>query len=302
VWAFTSRLADEGLTNDLKQQAFPELPVEMIAVGPLSSDEITTMARDRLNRLPSEDLRQLLDGAGGNPFFASQILDGVVCGPGTDDALSIPARFILSVRHRIAEVDAGAVDLVRVAAVFGKPLAVEDAEALLADVSCAAVTRRLETLEQADLLRSDSSGRAAFAHDLVREAVYADLTDRTRRSPHQRCARYLASAGGDSLTAAAHAQAAITPGDEATADLLLRSADEVVGAMPETATDPALTLSTRCGLTSSYGGPQGCAAWNCLAWYSAATRRSRSQGSCSRRPTMPTPSARSRSLRHEHSG
>jgi DNA-binding CsgD family transcriptional regulator len=241
VWIFGGRAASDGLANDIKQQPFPEVPVEVITLGPLDEDDVIAMARDRLSQLPSGNLRLLLKGASGNPFFVSQILDGTVGTPGDDGPIDIPARFILSVRQRIAEVDPAAADLMRVLAVFGRPFAVEDAEALLPDTSPTSVTRWLITLEQAGLLRTGNAGRIAIAHDLVREAVYADLTDRTRRALHRRCARYLTSVGGEPLTIAAHAQAAITSGDDETAELLLRLAGEAVGAMPETAADLVLT-------------------------------------------------------------
>lgn len=241
VWIFVSRAASDGLANDIKQQPFPEVPVEVITLGPLDEEDVIAMARDRLNQPPSAHLRLLLKGASGNPFFVSQILDGMVGTPGDDGPIDIPAQFILSVRQRIAEVDPATADLMRVVAVFGRPLAVEDVEALLPDASRASVTRWLVTLEQAGLLHTGNAGRITIAHDLVREAVYADLTDRTRQMLHQRCARYLASVGGEPLTIAAHAQAAITPGDDETAELLLRLAGEAVGAMPETAADLVLT-------------------------------------------------------------
>jgi len=241
VWIFASRAASDGLANDIKQQPFPEVSVEVITLEPLDEEDVIAIARDRLNQLPSDRLRLLLKGASGNPFFVSQILDGVVGAPGDDGPIDIPAQFILGVRQRIAEVDPAAADLMRVVAVFGRPFAVEDAEALLPDASRASVMRWLVTLEQAGLLHTGNAGRIAIAHDLVREAVYADLTDRTRRMLHQRCARYLASVGGEPLTIAAHAQAAITPGDDETAGLLLRLAGEAVSAMPETAADLVLT-------------------------------------------------------------
>jgi DNA-binding CsgD family transcriptional regulator len=241
VWVFTARHATDGLVHDLRQQPFAKLPVQGIALEPLVADDIMAIARDRLRHPPSESLRRLLGGAGGNPFFVNQILDGVMRTSGDDDQLDIPAEFILSVRRRIAELDPTAGELARVTAVFGKPLTVEDIEALLPDLPHVAVVRSLEDLEHAGLLRTQGPGRITFAHDLVRDAVYADLTDRTRRAFHHRCALYLEEVADDSATAAAHAKAAITPGDESIAELLLRSVERLVGAMPETAADLVLT-------------------------------------------------------------
>src|SRR5205823_14052715 len=75
--------------------------------------------------------------------------------------------------------------------------------------------------------------------DLIRQAVYADLTERTRRALHRRCARHLRDTEGDPLTIAAHARAAISPGDEAGAAMLAEAANRAAG-MPEAASDSIL--------------------------------------------------------------
>src|ERR1700722_11226329 len=89
VWIFVSRAASDGLADDIKQQPFPEVPVEVITLGPLDEEDVIAMARDWLNQLPSGHLELLLKGAAGNPFFVSQVLDGVVGTPGDHGSLDI---------------------------------------------------------------------------------------------------------------------------------------------------------------------------------------------------------------------
>ena len=139
------------------------------------------------------------------------------------------------------------------AAVFGQAFTLEDAAALLPEHPTGQITGSLDEAVRARLLDNDSGiSRLAFRHDLIREAVYADLAERTRQALHRRCARYLRDVNGDPLIIAAHARAGITPGDEATAALLADAADQSAAAMPEAASELILAAfhSVRPGQSS----------------------------------------------------
>jgi len=236
LWLFASRSMHDGLVDDLKDATFVHAPVEAVELGPLAAADIGEMAADRLGRPPSAAVSRMLDGVGGNPFFATQILAGVVrTSPEGDADPDIPAEFVLGVRRRIRELDPVAADLMTVAAVFGQALAPEDAVALLPGHTTVQVNTGIDAVVRSRLLDSDRHGRLVFRHDLIRQAVYADLTERTRCALHQRCARYLSDTDGDPLTVAAHARAGISPGDEAGAAMLADAANRSVGSMPEAA-------------------------------------------------------------------
>jgi len=234
LWLFAGRSAEDGLVDDLKDAPFVDSPVAAIELAPLTAPDIAAMARDRLGRPPSVGVSRMLDGVGGNPFFATQILTGVVRA-GSEG--QIPAEFVLGVRRRIRELDPVAADLMTIAAVFGQALAPEDADALLPEHPADQVAAGVDGVVRASLLDSDRDGRLVFRHDLIRQAVYADLTERTRRTLHQRCARYLNDTHSDPLTVAAHARAAISPGDEASAAILADAANRSAGSMPEAASE-----------------------------------------------------------------
>jgi DNA-binding CsgD family transcriptional regulator len=239
LWLFTTRNSDEGLADDLRQSSFAGSRVEIIDLAPLSAPDIAVMAQDRLGRVPSERLSHMLEGIRGNPFFAAQILDGVIrAGAADDPDPDIPTDFILGVRHRVGELGPAAIELIKMAAVFGQAFTLEDAAALLPEHQTGQITGSLDEAVRARLLDNDSGiSRLAFRHDLIREAVYADLAERTRQGLHRRCARYLRDVNGDPLIIAAHARAGITPGDEATAALLADAADQSAAAMPEAASE-----------------------------------------------------------------
>ena len=228
LWLFTGRSGMDGLVGDLRDAAEAgPIEADLIELGPLAGPDIAAMAADRLGRPPSAAVSRLLAGVGGNPFFATQILAGTV-----KEGQDIPAQFVLGVRRRIRELGPAAADLITLAAVFGQALTPEDADALLPSGA-----DQIDAVVQACLLDVDRDGRLVFRHDLIRQAVYADLTDRTRRALHQRCARYLSESDSDPLAVAAHARAGISPGDEETAALLADAANRAAGSMPEAAAD-----------------------------------------------------------------
>lgn len=234
LWLFTGRSATGGLVDDLKDATFLDSPVEAIELTPLTPPDIAAIATDRLGQPPSAGVRRMLDGVGGNPFFATQILTGVVRAGSEGD---IPAEFVLGVRRRIRELEPVAAELMTVAAVFGQALAPEDVDALLPEHAADQVTAGVEAVVLACLLDTAADGRLVFRHDLIRQAVYADLTERTRRALHRRCARYLSDVEGDPLTIAAHARAGISLGDEANAAILAEAANRSAGSMPEAASE-----------------------------------------------------------------
>ena len=236
LWLFASRSSGGGLVDDLKRPGFGESRIEVAELGPLSAADIAAIAQDRLNRPPSARLSRMLDGVGGNPFFATQILEGVVRA-GTEDDPDIPAEFVLGVRRRLGELGPATADLMTIAAVFGQALAAGDVPALLPQHPAAEVTISIGEAVRSGLLEHDRAGRLTFRHDLIREAIYADLTEHTRQALHQRCARYLRDVAGEPLRIAAHARAGISPGDEATAALLADAASQAAAAMPEAASD-----------------------------------------------------------------
>ncbi|MFC0431014.1 AAA family ATPase [Kutzneria buriramensis] len=237
LWVFTSRNMADGLVEDLKDTIFVDAPVETIELGPLTAPDIAAMAADRLGHPPSAGVGRMLDGVGGNPFFATQILTGMVRAGSEDD---IPAEFVLGVRRRVGELGPVAAELITVAAVFGQAAAPEDLVALLPDRAPAEITAAVDVVTRASLVDGNRDGRLVFRHDLIRQAVYGDLPERTRRALHQRCAQFLVDTDGEPLTVATHARAAISPGDEAGAAMLADAANRVAGSMPETATDLVL--------------------------------------------------------------
>jgi len=237
VWMFTSRNLAEGLVWDLSLPGIADLVVETIHLGPLDPGDVDAIARDRLGAEPSQRARDMLDKVGGIPFLVVQLLDGLVRSRARGDSdEQTPPEFILGVRRTLGNLAAEEVELVRVAAVLGRPFAIEEIAGLMGDHTAGRVADWLGRVIASGLI-ANAGATMTFRHDLVRETIYADLTDQTRRALHRRCAAYLIEARGSALAAAPHALAAAVVGDNEAVAILRRAAEEAVTAMPGTAGD-----------------------------------------------------------------
>ena len=76
-------------------------------------------------------------------------------------------------------------------------------------------------------------------HDLVGDAVYADIAPGDRRALHRACARYLIGEGRPALAAATHYRASAVQNDEEAILALERAASECLVSMPGQAAELA---------------------------------------------------------------
>jgi DNA-binding CsgD family transcriptional regulator/tetratricopeptide (TPR) repeat protein len=235
AWLMASRADDlpvfEGLSGGLSD----ELTVTYLPLGPLTESDVIAIARDHLGAVPGSATRRTLERAGGNPFLAVQVINGLLHSQG-DDSGDVPGELVRAVRRQLRSLPSQTVELVRLAAVYGEPLSLDEAAGLLDGVSARAIGDAAEAAIEAGMLDSEQ-GTLRFRHGLVRESVYADLPQRTRQFIHLTCARHLRDSGYDALAVASHAREAITPGDEAVAMLLANAAGDAVAAMPKTAAE-----------------------------------------------------------------
>lgn len=156
-----------------------------LEIGPLPEGAVATLVRAIGSKA---DAARVFAQCGGNALFALEIARA---GGGTDD---VSATLTGLVRDRIAQLPPEAADVLRWAAVLGATTtAVSIAE--LSTIGMDAVIAALEQLEARSLLARDPDRRSAyaFAHDIVRRVVYADLSEPRRRLMHHRIATMLAS-------------------------------------------------------------------------------------------------------------
>ena len=156
--------------------------------------------------------RWLWDRAGGNPMFTLETLkalfeSGVLSADeagwhsAIDDItrdygeLQVPAAVSQVIERRVARLSDGAVRVLKSASVAGPEL---DAELLasVSGLSQGAVLDALSEAEEGDLVQGDR-----FAHDLVRQSLYAALGQRQRLALHAQVAEHLPAASDASIRA-----------------------------------------------------------------------------------------------------
>lgn len=156
----------------------------------------------RLEPLPPETTQQLVAGlvdetlaarvsaqSEGNPFFALEIARSM-----RSRGDSVPTSLRQIVRDRVERLPADAADVLSWSAILGRTFGVHR----LAELSSLDIDRlvaALAVLERHHLLRTASVPRVGdaygFAHDIVRQVVYSEMSEPRRRLMHARAARAL---------------------------------------------------------------------------------------------------------------
>lgn len=154
---------------------------------------------------------------GGNPLLVAQLASALAAEGVAGTAGEVarveqigPEAVARAVRLRLARLPADATALAEAASVLGEGAALEDAAAL-AGLDAAAAAAAARALVEVDVLRSERV--VAFAHPVVRGAVYAGLGPIAQRAAHARAARVLAAAARPAEQVAAQLLEAPAGGD-----------------------------------------------------------------------------------------
>jgi tetratricopeptide (TPR) repeat protein len=185
---------------------------EVVHLGGLGVDAVGCLVGELTGSEPTNELAEALARqTGGNPFFVRELLRLLVAEGGLDTALAggrltVPPLVRDVLLRRVAQLSAPARALLDVAAVAGSraPLPVL-AEVLGQDL--AAVQGAADEAEAARFV-SVAAQELRFAHDLVREAVVAELDAGERRRLHLATGRVLRDAGGPGAPSAQIAEIA----------------------------------------------------------------------------------------------
>jgi DNA-binding CsgD family transcriptional regulator/tetratricopeptide (TPR) repeat protein len=196
--------------------------VEEIRLRPLSRGEVAEQVTALVEAPPPAGLvEEVYARAEGHPFFTEQLVAAAVTKSGRlAQPVALPARLSELLVARAAGRSADARSVLSTLALAGRPLS----EGTLGEViglEPDAVRTAVRELTAARLLAPPADGGHAPRHALLAEAVAAELLPGERVSLHERVARALEAAGGDSLAAeaAGHWAAAGRSGKELRARL-----------------------------------------------------------------------------------
>ncbi|MFF7758970.1 BTAD domain-containing putative transcriptional regulator [Streptomyces griseorubiginosus] len=175
-----------------------------IALGGLADDDVRALvAAVCAAPVDRHTLAALTERTGGNPFYVRESAR-LLASEGSLVALSeVPQGVRDVLRRRLARLPAYAFEVLRLTAVVGREAEVE----VLVRASEAgeeAVLEGLEAAVAAGLLVEPGPGRVRFAHALVRDTLYTDLTRLRRGRTHARIAEALGELRPAGSTALAH--------------------------------------------------------------------------------------------------
>jgi DNA-binding CsgD family transcriptional regulator/tetratricopeptide (TPR) repeat protein len=233
LWLLAGRREPAGPAEEIVEAARGSLPVATVALGPLSGTAIAQLAGDTLGTAADERVRDLLDGAGGNPFLAVEMLAALRDAAPSDDL--VPRGLVVGVRGRLRSLRADTLRFLQMGAVLGRRFGFHDAAALCGRPA-AALINALEEAVGAGILDDDGDD-LVFRHDLLRQAVYVDISPSARKALHREAARNLVAAGRPPVDAVSHILRGAAPGDEEAVSLLRRAAEDVLPVTPGLAAD-----------------------------------------------------------------
>ncbi|MFJ2771164.1 BTAD domain-containing putative transcriptional regulator [Streptomyces sp. NPDC087300] len=166
-------------------------PVRVV-LGGLGADDVAALVRTVAGPgVPADAVRAVHARSGGNPFFVRELAR--LCATDGRAALSgVPVGVRDVIRHRLGALDDGARTVLRQAAVIGPevdldllvPLAGGDEETVLGAVEAAL---------RHGFLAEQGPDRVRFAHALVQETLYEDISRARRARWHTTVAETIAS-------------------------------------------------------------------------------------------------------------
>ena len=273
-----------------------ERTASLLTLHGLDAVEVEQLAAAALRHRPQEaDVRAVQERAEGNPLFVLELLRLV---RKAGSARSLPAGVREVIGRRLDRVPSATRDLLRQAAVLGNDFPLD----LLAAVAGQPAAELLDRLEPAvvDELVTEADGqRLRFAHALIQEVAYAELSMAQRQQLHRRAAHAIEAPDGatdgadDELDALAHhlRQAAPLGDADEALRMTLQAASGPAGSWPTST--PHSNTGRRCSycpwsrMRRPTDGGSCCSSWRAV---SSAPAPLRPLGSpAARRPTWHVP-------------
>jgi DNA-binding CsgD family transcriptional regulator len=229
VLAVSVRTGEPGSDAELLKQLSSDPTAAVLRPAPLSQDSVADLVRRDLASHAADSFCAACEAAsGGNPFMLSELLRelradrflGSEAEAAEVRALA-PESIQRSVLARLARLSAEAQMLARAIAVFADDAEVREAAAL-AGLDGSQARELADALASAGILEPGRPLR--FAHPLLRNAVYADLSGTERANLHRRAAQQLIADDAETERIAVHLLVTEPNGDPQVVETLTAAA------------------------------------------------------------------------------
>jgi hypothetical protein len=214
-----------------------------LTLHPLTGEAVTGLVAQAVAAEPGPRLLAEVAGAAGNPLFVTEVLaalaqEGALATAGGRAEVAetvLPPTLRLTILRRVSFLPEPTLQALRSASILGSGFTLTD----LATVTGRPAVDLSVVLGEAIRARmlEDDGVRLRFRHELIRDAIYQDLTGSVRCGLHHEAGQRLAQAGAPSLQVAEHLARGAMPGDAEAITWLARAAYEAAPRSPDVAAD-----------------------------------------------------------------
>lgn len=209
----------------------------------LQPEEVAELTRQHVGAVAGPRLLELVSRTGGNPLYVNELMSAlqkeglieVSAGRAEAEDASLPPSLPLTILRGLSFLSDETLRTLRIASVLGSAFSPTD----LSVVTQMPVTDLLATLDEALAARVvlERGDELAFRHDLIRDAIYEDMTEGVRKAIHAQAGRSLAEAGRPVAQVATHIALGASAGDRVAIASLQRAAEEAVSRAPRVAVE-----------------------------------------------------------------
>lgn len=210
---------------------------------PLDQELATALVIDALGAVPGPKLRRIVTGAAGNPLFILELLraliqEGTITFSGGEAeiaSIALPAPLRTTILTQLRTLPSETVDVLRAASVLGSSFSLGHLSAVVKrpDVELVPTIERARAVG----LIAEAGSRLTFRHDIVREAIYQEMSEAARKTLHAAAGRELARLGAPASQVATHMALGAAPGDAETIAWLRVAARETAPLAPPIAAE-----------------------------------------------------------------
>ena len=173
-----------------------------LALPPLTTAQTRDLVNQLAQHLSPETRESIVERAGGNPFFALELLRGLSerASTGQDTTSQVlPDTVHAAVLARLDHLTTQERLVLQVASVISRPFRSSMLQALLDSFSEQELDTALDGLLIRDFIQAAEAGAFAFRHILIRDVVYGTLSRQERIRLHSRIAGYIEAKAGEHL-------------------------------------------------------------------------------------------------------
>jgi DNA-binding CsgD family transcriptional regulator/tetratricopeptide (TPR) repeat protein len=211
-----------------------------LGLAHLGESDVRDVVAEAVGATPGPALLTVVGGAAGNPLFVTELLNAIAQegslhttnGQAEVTGSALPPSLQLTILRRLSSLPEEAIQVLRAGSLLGSTFSITELATVLARPAS-----ELMPAVEADIASGVLAERGAslqFRHDLIREAVYADMPSSLRVALHREAAVRLADAGSPSPRVAEQFARGATSGDPEAIDWLTRAAREAASTSPET--------------------------------------------------------------------